>query len=72
MFRKHRSGYVTAVLLSVVVIAVILVLVFKDSLISMGSGGTNQFVITEPVVQGDLLVTVTEDGTLESAAKYLL
>ena len=68
MFRKHRSGYVTAVLLSVVVIAVILVLVFKDSLISMGSGGTNQFVITEPVVQGDLLVTVTEDGTLESAA----
>lgn len=68
MKNSPRNGFVALTIVGVVVVGIIVFVLFQTNILPFGQKSKNQFVMTEPVKRGDLLVTVTEDGTLESAA----
>ncbi|MEC9091319.1 MAG: HlyD family efflux transporter periplasmic adaptor subunit, partial [Planctomycetota bacterium] len=68
MKNRFRSGFVTAAIIVLIVIGAVLFLLFQTNVLPFGKKQTNQFVMTDVIKRGDLLVTVTESGTLESAA----
>lgn len=68
MNNPSRNGFVVLSVLGVLVLGIILFVLYQYELLPVGKKSKSGYVITEPVKRGDLLVTVTEDGTLESAA----
>ena len=63
-----RRGSAAAYIVIAVAVIAILLFIFKDKISPFGSAKDTAAMLTETVKRGDLLVTVTEDGTLESAA----
>ncbi|MEE2641925.1 MAG: HlyD family efflux transporter periplasmic adaptor subunit [Planctomycetota bacterium] len=66
--RKNRSGYVALIVVGLLVTGLVVFLLMQSNVLPFGDQAKNQFVMTDVASKGDLLVTVTEDGTLESAA----
>ena len=66
--RKNRSGYVALIVVGLLVAGLVVFLLMQSNVLPFGDQAKNQFVMTDVASKGDLLVTVTEDGTLESAA----
>ena len=68
MKNRFRSGCVAVAVTLVIVVTGIVFFLFQANILPFGKKSSNQFVMTEIIQRGDLLVTVTESGTLESAA----
>lgn len=68
MKRNLRSGFVAITVVVILVIGLVAFFLYQSGVLPFGKKSNNQFVITEVVKRGDLLVTVTEDGLMESAA----
>ena len=67
MTTSRRGSAAVYIVIAVAVLA-ILAFIFKDKISPFSSAKDTKSMMIEKVTKGDLLVTVTEDGTLESAA----
>lgn len=68
MQKNSRSGSALLITVLAVVVIAVAALAYYFDWLPFGRGGENIYVDKAVVKRGDLMVTVTEDGTLESAA----